>query len=224
MSAPCLVGIDVGGTFIDYVLSDPNTGALVHYKEPTEVAARVDAVMRRLSGLLERAGRPSANIGLIAQGTTLALNAVIERKGARVALVISEGFGDTMVLGRGGLPNTYDYKAPKPVPLIPRDLVFEVSVRLRPDGTVTLSPSDDELTELAERLRQSEVEAVAVVVLNAYAHPELEARIATALAARLPAVLISPSASVWPEVREYERTLITVLNGYIHPLMNAYYG
>ena len=224
MAGPCRVGIDVGGTFTDFVLADKRSGALIHFKEPTVPADPAASVVSGLDGLLQRADVGADDVALVVHGTTLALNAVIERRGARVALVVTRGFGDILQLGRGGLPNAYNYKHPKQPPLIPRDLVFEVDARTRPDGTVTARPDAAALDALAARLREAAVDAVAVAILNAYAHPELEAAIAAALAAALPTVPVSRSAEIWPEIREFERTLVTALNAFIQPLMSRYYA
>ena len=163
-------------------------------------------------------------MGLVVHGTTLAVNAILQRKGARVALVISQGFGDTMVLGRGGLPNSYNYKHPKQEPLVPTEMVFEVPARAGADGRIIARPSGEEIRTLAARIRAADAEAVVVVVVNAYAHPALEAEIAEALAAHLAGVPVTASASLWPEIREFERATVCVLNGFVHPMMDRYYA
>lgn len=136
--------------------------------------------------------------------------------------MVSQGFGDILTLRRGGLPASYDYKAPKPQPLVPRPRVHEIPARLRPDGTAVLTPTEADIDRVAAAVRADGVEALAVVVLNSYAHPAMESALAVALRARLPGVLVTASAELWPEVREFERTLATVLNGYVHPLMDRY--
>ena len=224
MEKYCRIGVDVGGTFTDFVLANRRTGTLTHHKEPSGTEDPSLAVAQGMSVLLRRAGERPDSVEMVVHGTTLALNAVIQRRGARVALVISRGFGDTMTLGRGGLPNAYNYKHPKQTPLVPRDMVFEVSARVRPDGSVVARPAEGEVEALAERLRAEGAEAVVVVVVNSYAHPELEAEVADELVRRLPGVLVTQSAALWPEIREFERTLVAVLNGFLHPLMNEYYG
>lgn len=218
------IGIDVGGTFTDFVLTGAGNGAPVTWKEPSDPADPAAPVLRGIPVLLERAGVSPARIGGVVHGTTLALNAVIQRRGARTGLVVSRGFGDILTLRRGGLPHSYDYTAPKPVPLVPRPLVHEIPARLRPDGTAVATPTEAEIDAVAAAVRADGVAALAVLVVNAYAHPRMEADLAAALAARLPGVLVTASAALWPEVREFERALATVINGYVHPLMDAYYG
>ena len=223
------VGVDVGGTFTDFVLAggartDGQGARLVHHKEASTTQEPARGVAEGLATLIRRADVDPASIGLVVHGTTLALNAILQRKGARVALVISRGFGDTMVLGRGGLPNSYNYKHPKQEPLVPGDMVFEVAARVGADGRVLARPSEGELRDLATALEAARAESVVVVVVNAYAHPELEAELVGALAEHLPATLITASASLWPEIREYERATICVLNGFVHPMMDRYYA
>ncbi|MEM8662592.1 MAG: hydantoinase/oxoprolinase family protein [Pseudomonadota bacterium] len=217
------VGIDVGGTFTDFVLIDPARETPVTFKEPSTPADPASSVIDGLPKLLDAAGRTMGDVGLVVHGTTLALNAVLQRRLARVGLVVSEGFGDIMVLGRGGLPNSFSYKDPKREPLVPRQHVYEVPARLRPDGSAVASPTAADIDTIAERARADRLEALAVVVLNAYAHPGMETDLADALRARLPGVLVTGSAALWPEVREFERALVTVLNAAIHPMMARYY-
>ena len=224
MDKYCRVGVDVGGTFTDFVLSNRMTGTLTHHKEPSGTEDPALVVAEGMATLLRRAGEQPSSVEMVVHGTTLALNAVLQRRGARVALVISRGFGDTITLGRGGLPNAYNYKHPKQIPLIPRDMVFEIDARVRPDGSVVARPTKEDLDDLAGRLREGAAEAAVVVVVNSYAHPELEAKVADGLRLRRPDLLVTQSAALWPEIREFERTLVSVLNGFVHPLMNDYYG
>ena len=221
--------MDVGGTFTDFVLAGGagaggDAGQLVFHKEASTTEEPARGVAEGLSALLRKAEVAPASIGLVVHGTTLALNAVLERRGARVALVISKGFGDTMVLGRGGLPNSYNYKHPKQEPLVPTDMVFEAPARAGADGRVLARPSGEDVRTLAERIRAAQAEAVAVVVVNSYAHPALETELAEALANRLPGVPVTASAALWPEIREFERATVCVLNGFVHPMMDRYYA
>lgn len=220
----CRVGIDVGGTFTDFVLVDEAGGRVANFKVPSTPADPSKAVTDGLDSLLDRTGLTADALDLLVHGTTIALNAVVQRKGANIGLVISKGFGDTMLLARGGLPNTFSYKHPKPVPMISRDQVYEIDARLRPDGSVVAEPTADDLTALADKIRAAGVEAVGVLVLNSYAHPDLEIQIADQLRDRLDGVLVTASAELWPEIREYERALITSLNCLVQPLMDRYFG
>ena len=229
MTAGYRVGVDVGGTFTDFVLAGGakeggGSGKLVFHKETSTTEEPARGVAEGLSTLLHKAEVEPRSIGLVVHGTTLALNAVLQRKGARVALVISRGFGDTMVLGRGGLPNSYNYKHPKQEPLVPTEMVFEAPARIGADGRVLARPSTGDLRTLVQGIRDANSEAVVVVVVNAYAHPDLEAELAAALAEGLPGVPVTSSAALWPEIREFERATVCVLNGFVHPMMDRYYA
>ena len=223
-AAKCRVGVDVGGTFTDLVLVDPKSGSLTFYKEPSRPAEPADAVVRGLAGIMDRAGVAPGEIGLLVHGTTLGLNTIIQRQGAKLALVVSPGNRDVFEIGRSRMPSSYDLSVPKEVPLVPRDLVFEVGARMLADGTVESRPSPEEVVELAAELRRHEVDAVAIMFLNAYVDGALEDEVGHALEAALPGVLITRSATLWPEIREYERALVAALNAYIHPLMGRYLG
>ncbi len=221
--ARCRVGIDVGGTFTDFVLTDTGTGALTYFKEPSVPSDPSLAVERGMLGLLERARKTPAQVELVVHGTTLGVNAIIQRRGARVALVTSRGNRDVLEIARCRMPSSYDLHAGKEEPLVPRNLSFEIAARGRADGSAALEPTDAEIAALAERIAAAGVSAVAVMLLNSYADPALERRVADGLGARLPGVLVSCSAEVWPEIREYERALVATLNAYIHPLLDRYY-
>ena len=216
------IGIDVGGTFTDFVMADLAGGTLVFHKEPSVPADPSRAVADGIAALLARAGAAPADIALIAHGTTLALNAVIQEKGAPVALVVSRGNRDVMELARGRLPNSYNFRIGREKSLVPRENVFEIGARLMADGTIDADLDEGELDALAATLRARGFSAIAVMLLNAYRDARLEARVADGLRRRLPDTLVSASAALWPEQREYERALIAVLNAHVHPLMAGY--
>ena len=140
-----------------------------------------------------------------------------------MALVVSKGNRDLLELARLRLPSSYDFTEPRETPLVPRNLVFEVSARIRSDGRVMSGLDLAEVDAIAEALRGEAVDAVAVVLLNAYRDATLEAALAHELQARLPGALVTSSGAIWPEIREYERGLVTGLNAYIHPLMERYF-
>ena len=218
------IGIDVGGTFTDFVLTGQNLDRPITWKEPGIPTDPAASVLNGLSPLLSAVDANAADVEGVVHGATLALNAVIQRRGARVGLIVSQGFGDMLTLRRGGLPQSSNYKAPKPEPLVPRPRVHEIPARLRPDGSAVLTPTAADIDQVAEAVLADKVDALAVVVINSYAHPKMESDLAAALRQRLPGVLVTASAELWPEVREFERALVTVMNGYIHPLMDQYYS
>ena len=216
------IGIDVGGTFTDFVLVDMTETRLEFHKEPSVPDDPSAAVERGMRALVETFEVSLGDVELVVHGTTIGLNAIIQRRGARMALVVSKGNRDVLELARLRLPSSYDFTAPREIPLVPRDRVFEVGARMRSDGSVDEEPGRSELETLAARLRGAEVDAVAVMLLNAYRDGSLERAVSGALRAALPGVQVSESSAIWPEVREYERCLVAALNAYIQPLMTGY--
>jgi N-methylhydantoinase A len=224
MTDPCYrIGIDVGGTFTDFVVADLTRHTLAFHKEPSVPSDPSLAVDRGIAALLETHGIAPRQIELIVHGTTIGLNTIIQRLGARMALVVSRGNRDLLELARLRLPSSYDFTVPREAPLVPRNLVFEISARMRSDGSIITPLDPAEIDSLVDRLRQEAVSAVAVVLLNAYRDASLEAEVAAALRSRLPDVLVTTSGTIWPEIREYERGLVAGLNAYIHPLMTGYF-
>lgn len=217
-----VIGIDVGGTFTDFVLSEPG-GTLVLHKEPSTPDEPALAVEQGLLALRSRSESFRRDGALIVHGTTLGLNAILQRKGARAALVVSRGTRDVLEIARCRMPSSFNFRAGKPDPLIPRDLVFEVDARIDALGTIVARPELAALEALCRRLEAAEVDAVAVVLLNSYLNGALEQEVAAAIARGLPGRLISSSAQIWPEIREYERTVVTVLNAQIHPVLDRYF-
>jgi N-methylhydantoinase A len=216
------IGIDVGGTFTDFVAADMQGGRLLFHKQPsvpTDPSASIEA---GIAAMLAEYAIDPGGVELLVHGTTIGLNAIIQRRGARLAMVVSRGTRDVLEIARLRLPSSYDVTVPRERPLVPRRLMFEVAARMRADGTVEARPDEPELAAVAAGIRAARVDAVAVMLLNSYRDASLEHEVAEALRRHLPGVLVTESAALWPEVREYERALIAGLNAYIHPLMQAY--
>ena len=209
------LGVDVGGTFTDLVaLVD---GKLETAKVPSTPRDQSEGVMASVAA----AGVSPADLEAFAHGMTVATNALLERRGARTALVTTEGFRDVLEIGRQNRPSLYDLTADRPPPLVPRELRFTVRERMGPDGEVL--PLDEEsLAEALGALREAGVEAVAVCLLFAFLHPEHERRVGEALRAELEGVHVSLSSEVLPEFREYERFATTVADAYLAPRLGAY--
>jgi N-methylhydantoinase A len=216
------IGIDVGGTFTDFVVADMATGRFLFHKQPSVPADPSASVERGIAALVADEGMDPASVELVVHGTTIGLNAIIQRRGAKLAMVVSQGNRDVLEIARLRLPSSYDFTEPREVPLVPRRLMFELPARMRSDGSIERCPTEAELAELAARIAAAQVDAVAVMLLNSYRDPKLERLVADALSRHLPGLLVTESAVLWPEVREYERALIAGLNAYIHPLMGAY--
>ena len=207
------VGVDVGGTFTDLVAVAG--GRVLAAKVPTTPADQSIAVLDavRAAGL--------GPVAAFAHGMTVATNALLERRGARTALVTTAGFRDLIEIGRQDRQSLYDPQERRPAPLVPRALRFGVRERMGPDGVV--EPLDvDSLTAVIEAVHAAGVEAVAVCLLFGFLHPEHERRVGEAVRAALPEVHVSLSSEVLPELREYERLATTVADAYLAPGLAAY--
>ena len=212
---------DIGGTFTDLVLEH---GDQRHScKVLTTSQAPEQGVMQGIQRLLAESGLAPADIGLILHGTTLATNALIERKGARTALLTTEGFRDVLEMGYEKRYEQYDVNIERPLELVPRPLRFGVHERLAADGTVLRALDEAGVRRAAQAMKATQVQAVAVGFLHAYAWPAHEQRARELLAAELgPEVTICLSSEVCPEMREYERFSTTCANAYVRPLMAGY--
>jgi N-methylhydantoinase A len=172
--------------------------------------------------LLERAGVQPEDVELIVHGTTLLVNAIIQRRGARVGLVVCEGHRGILEIGRARLANSYDFMVRKEEPLVSRELIHATQARVMADGSVIARPAAGEIEAIAEKFRAQNVEAITVMLLHSYAHPGMEQEVATILRRCLPAIPVTESARIWPERREFERALIAIMNAYVQPIMEAY--
>jgi N-methylhydantoinase A len=209
------LGVDVGGTFTDLVALVE--GRLITAKVPTTPRNQARGVVAALEIVRPAVGA----VASLAHGSTVATNALLERRGARTALVTTEGFRDVIEIGRQNRPALYDLTRDRPPALVPRELRFTVRERMGPDGV--LIPLDGESVRAAvDACREAGVEAVAVCLLFGFLHPEHERRVGEALREALPGVQISLSSEVLPEFREYERCSTTVCNSYLAPRLGAY--
>lgn len=218
------IGIDVGGTFTDFVLSNPNDGSLTYYKEPSTPDEPSRALIEGLQSLLKKAGMTSADVGTLMHGTTIGLNAIIQRRGATIALVVSKGYRDILEIARSRMPSSFDFHASKEEPLVPRLRIIEIDARLSASGEVTKAADDAELEHVAAELEALGVDAAALVLINGYTTPSVEIGMASKLSEKAGGLSITSAAAIWPEIREYERTLVACLNAYIQPLMQRYFS
>jgi N-methylhydantoinase A len=209
------LGVDVGGTFTDLVaLVD---GRLVTAKVPSTPRNQAEGVLRAL----QDAGIEPAAVAGFAHGSTVATNALLERRGARTALVTTDGFRDVIEIGRQQRPALYDLARDRPAPLVPRELRFGVRERMGPEGEIT--PLDlGSLDAAVAAVQSAGIESVAVCLLFSFLHPEHERRVGEALRKSLDGVTVSLSSEVLPEVREYERFSTTVADAYLTPRLAAY--
>src|SRR5690606_31306767 len=213
------VGIDVGGTFTDVLCYDTRSHALLSAKVPSIPGSQWRGVLEALAQL----GIDYADIAAFVHGTTIATNALLERKGAKTGVVATEGFRDVIEIGRtqrliGGL---FDVKFARPAPIASRDVRLEVPERTLADGTVEKDLEDFDFRPLVEAFRRKGVEAVAVCFINAYRNDATERQAGAKLRALMPEAAISESAAVCRERGEFERFSTAVLNAYLTPVMRA---
>ena len=214
------LAVDIGGTFTDCVLDA--RGQRYTTKVLTTPAAPERAVLEGAAFLLERAGVRLADLDLFVHGTTLATNALIERKGARTALIATDGFRDVLEIADESRFDQYDLYLEKPAPLVPRPLRFTVPERVDVAGRVLRSLDEDAVVGVIAECLALEVDSVAVAFLHGYANPAHEQRVAELLSRQAPGISISLASEVCPEAREYERTSTAVANAYVQPLMAGY--
>lgn len=216
------IGVDIGGTFTDLAALAEDGSGLILQKLPTTPEDPSRGFAEGLEALLGEGRLAAEAVGYLAHGTTVAINAVLEGKGARTGLLTTRGMRDLLELRRQVRDRLYDLQADKPEPLVPRRLRLEVPERVRFDGSV-LVPLDLEAAAVAlDTLAGEGVAALAVCFLHAYANPVHEQAVKALAAARHPRVYLSISSEILPEFREFERLSTTVLNAYVGPAMSAY--
>jgi len=221
MAKTAKLAADIGGTFTDIVLEDGAkrwSGKVLTTTHAPELG-----VIEGLRLVLADSGLKPQDIGVFIHGTTLATNALIERKGAKTAFITTEGFRDIIEQGYEKRFDHYDLMIDRPVPLVPRTLRMEITERLAADGRVLLPLDEGAVSGLARRIVAEDVKSVAIGFLHAYAHDAHEKRVRELLAKQLPQdVTLCISSEVAPEIREYERFSTTVANAYVRPLMASY--
>src|SRR5262252_7220660 len=216
------VAVDIGGTFTDLCLE--RKGTLTSVKVLTTPRAPEEGVLAGMEEILKQTGVKPAELGLIIHGTTLATNAIIERKGARTALVVTEGFRDSIEIAFEHRFEQYDIFMQKPPPLVPRDLRFGIPERMDGRGNVLIPLDEAAVRALAPKLKAQGIESVAIGYMHAYLDGKHERRTRGILAELLPGVSITLSSEVSPEIREYERWSTAVANAYVQPVMARYLG
>lgn len=213
-----VIGIDVGGTFTDLMMFDPTTRRMSAVKVPSTPPAFWPSVIDALDQADVHGGREA----LVLHGTTVHLNAFLERKGARVALLTTRGFRDVYKMRRGNRPQPYDLHFQYPDPLVAQRDIFEVTERIDAAGNILIAPQAAELDALSAQIAAAGYESVVICFLHSYRNPANEAAVAEHLRARLDIDVIGTSHEVCREMREYERTSTTVVNGYTSPILKRY--
>ncbi|HEY7677638.1 MAG TPA: hydantoinase/oxoprolinase family protein [Candidatus Methylomirabilis sp.] len=216
------VGIDIGGTFTDFYVVDGERVETFKRSSTPDDPAR--AALEGLRALEARFGLPFHQLEAVAHGTTVATNAMIQRRGARMALVATRGFRDVLELGRLTRPPDalYNIQYEKPPELVPRHMIFEVDERVDAQGRAVRPLRDEEVARLADRLKAAGAESVSVALLFSFQNPSHERRIREGFGRLLPGVPVYLSSEILPEIREFDRTSTTVISGYLGPLVVGY--
>ena len=219
---PTRLGVDIGGTFTDVVLE--RHGEMFSAKVLTTHAAPEDAIVEGIHLACSRAGATPASIGQIIHGTTLATNALIERRGARTALITTRGFRDVIEMRTESRFEQYDLNLVLPEPLLPRQMRFTVTERIDAGGEIMVPLDRGEVEDVVDRIGEAGFESVAVGLIHAYLNPSHEEDVRETLYRKLPKASVSISSEVSPQMREYERFNTVVANAYIKPMMASYLG
>jgi len=220
----CRLGCDIGGTFTDFVLVNDQTGEIKIHKCLTTPKDPSDAVIEGISQMQTKVPGFVGQLEEVIHGTTLVINAIIERKGARTGLITTKGFADTLELGREKRYDTYDIFATYPEPLVPRPLRREVSERIASDGRILRKLDPEEVRRVLHELLDSGIESLAVCLINSFENPVHELMIKSIVSEEAPDISLSISYEVLPQIREFERTSTTVTNAYVKPLTGRYIG
>ena len=217
-----MIGVDVGGTFTDFSVFDTQNGELFHYKHSSTPIDPSQAIVNGIKRILEIKNVKPEEVSYLAHGTTVATNALIEKKGARIGIITTKGFKDLMEIGWQKRPSLYDLLKPKPESLIPPGLKCEVNERVLYDGNVKIPLDDAEVRRVVGFLKSKKVEAIAVCTLFSFINPAHEKRIKEIITEIFPETYVSISSELVPEFREYSRMSTTVLNAYLGPVMKKY--
>lgn len=218
----CRIGIDVGGTFTDIILFDPQEGVYHSAKTPSTPPDPSKGAIIGLEKILEQTGRRGTEVDYLSHGTTVGTNAVLEGKLAKTALITTRGFRDVLEIGRQRRPRQYDFHAVKDRLLVPRELRFEVTERVNYAGEIVVPIELDELTDIIATLREKHVEAIAVCFIFSFQNGEHEQAVKRILEETCPEMSVFISSEVLPEYREYERTSTVVLNAAVSPVVASY--
>ena len=213
-----IFAVDIGGTFTDLVACDLDTGAVSYSKSPTTYGNFGDGIF----DCIRKAAVEPRDALFVKHGTTLVINSLLQRAGAKTALATTRGFRDVLEIGRGNRTQPFNLRFRRDQALIPRERRFEVSERMAADGTVRTALSDEDLVLLAERLREEKIDALAISFLNAYANSEHEDKAAARMRQLLPGVFVSTGSSLSREWHEFERTATAAANAYVGPQTSEY--
>ncbi|MDX8513131.1 hydantoinase/oxoprolinase family protein [Mesorhizobium captivum] len=216
------VGVDIGGTFIDFCALEARSGRVASLKVLTTPEDPGAELMTGLALLAEREGFDPARMTRFVHGTTVGINTIIQRKGAPLALFTNAGFEDVIELARLRMPDMYSLFCSRPDPLISRDMVFGIPARMRADGSETQAPDMAAVERAVATAKANGAQGVIVSFLHSWRNAAQEASVKAAVARLAPELFVFTSAEVWPVIREYERSSTAILNGYVHPRVSGY--
>lgn len=218
-----VIGVDVGGTFTDFSARNTTNKNVHVHKRPSTPDDPSRAILDGLLELLDKAGIAGENIGRIAHGTTVATNALLQRRGAQVAVVTTRGFRDLLEIGRQVRPKIYNLQEDAPAPLAMRQNCLEITERIGADGEVVVPMTDADISALIDQVRSLDgIQSIAVCMLFSFLNPAHEQRVAAALRNAFPKIFVSVSSDVQPEFREYERFSTTAINAFLQPEVSRY--
>ncbi|MDG2320961.1 MAG: hydantoinase/oxoprolinase family protein [Rhodospirillaceae bacterium] len=222
MDKPYRIGVDIGGTFTDIVMLDTRSGRLYNEKVLTTPDDPSAGVLTGVASILKANDATAHAVNQIIHGTTLVANAIIERRGAKVALVTTKGFRDILEIGTEGRYDSYDLFIDMPEPLVPRRWRFDVPERLSPEGHVLTPLDENAVVAVAKEIAKSDVTAVAISLLHSFQNPSHEQRVLEIFQQEAPGLAVCISSDVMPEIGEYERASTTVCNAYVLALFKSY--
>ena len=216
------IGVDIGGTFIDFCALETTTGRIASLKVLTTPDNPGAELLTGLDLLKEREGLDPTAISRFVHGTTVGINTILQRAGAPLALITNAGFEDVIELARLGMPEMYSLFCHRPEPLIVRDRIFGIPVRMRADGTEMVAPDVVSVAQAVAKARAAGAEGIIIALLHSWRDGRHEAVVKAMVEAEAPDLFVFTSSDVWPVIREYERTSTTIMNGYVHPRVSGY--
>ncbi|MBL4916777.1 hydantoinase/oxoprolinase family protein [Szabonella alba] len=216
------IGVDIGGTFIDFCALEARTGRVASLKVLTTPDDPGAELLTGLTLLSEREGLDPAAVSRFVHGTTVGINTIIQRRGTDLALITNAGFEDVIELARLRMPEVYSLFCSRPDQLIPRDRIFGIPARMRADGSESLVPDLSVLEGILATARARGAKGLIVSLLHSWRNPAQEEAVKAEILRLAPDLFIFTSSEVWPVIREYERTTTAILNGYVHPRVSGY--
>jgi N-methylhydantoinase A len=217
------LGIDIGGTFTDFSLLDESSGRIAVLKTPSVPAKPEQAIFDGLNQLFAAYDLRPSDITYFIHGTTLAVNTIIQRRGARTGFLVTKGFRDILNIGRHRIPDVFNFFSEMPMPLLPRSCVFEIPERSLATGAEAEPLDEGAVRAAARTMTEMGIEAAAICFLHSYRNPRNELKARNILQEEAPRIYVSASSEIWPQMREYERSLAAVMNAYIGQRMKTYF-